>query len=125
MTLATEMKMGVDCHELPESSVPRALRRLGPEVTLVQEFVKGGALDWANFTSSTKNSTLVMEPEGTRPTAPTRIGLVFWKTVPSAGVTRVTPSLKKATFTVAENADWLRLSFARATSEFVPGIELL
>ena len=73
----TEIVTGDEVKELPLLSRAIAVNRWTPPTTPVQLALNGVVPSWANFRSSTKNSTFVTEPTGTDVTVETVMGFVF------------------------------------------------
>ena len=60
----TPMLTGCELYTMPASERPTAVMRWEPGVTLVQTAAYGALASWPIFTLSTKNSMLVMVPDG-------------------------------------------------------------
>src|SRR5262245_11264862 len=102
-----------------------AVNLCAPATTLDHVELKGLEASAPKLCPSTRNETLVMEPDAAKATAETGMGLVLTKAAPSAGAVRVTPTLTTVTLTTAEVRDWLALSTITAKKPFEPRGESL
>src|SRR6185369_379779 len=105
---------------MPPSSLPIAVNVCTPAVTGDQVPLKGALPSDANACLSTKKSTFVIEPVGTRPIADTEMEFVRPKYVPSLGLTIVTPAGKTVRFTGADVTELPPPSTATARTALAP-----